>query len=629
MRTGALLLVLLLAAGPAAAGEGTVEGSLTAGRRFLSGEDEGRFGQDLNLDDGFRLFDLGLEWFDPDERTVFDRAELDVTGLGEPNRDVLLALRGGTDLLVRGGYRRDDYSYRATGDPFPYEILRERGFVKTRLRVSPRLTVRAGWDRSSRRGEAVVSAFTEARERPPGGEIDDTVRDRRPLDRLYDTWMLGADAAVGCFRFGATQSVRVGVVEDERIHSLPEESTPVRRVLRRNVRSKSWRTVLKAGVTAPGGDLDVTAFATFGRTPLDGRISGSRRGFDNRFREGSPLGPFTAAISGENDLTRTSTALRLETLWRPAEDWEVVLDAERRERIDRASLRLVERRTFERADAGPERTVTREEARIRWREDRLALDLLFDVNDDLRLRAGEETYVESIETPTDTPGDSLEPTDHRSRAWRHTLGVDVDPADGLSLSLLGRVGTNDEPHTAVSADRSEEVSFRGRWRADDAWFLSLVYRRKAYHRDAERDSDTRTDSLTGTASWAAGPCSASCSVTRQEFRTRTATSFFDFDRSFTTRVEERVTFESSDWIVTLDGAWEAAADLRFATRLLWVRSEGDYEADSREVSLTGEYDLSETLTALATARAWRLDEAGRRVDDFSASALELALRIRF
>ena len=558
-----------------------------------------------------------------------DQAEFHVSGVGDPATDVTATIRRTGHLLLSGGYRRDLNTYLATGDPFSYDTVRERSFVTARLTLASSLVFRLDWDRITQEGDAFTSALTGAREIPPGEEVDEIVRDHRPFTRTFDKWRFGVDWSTGPLRFGLTQVFRNGSVDARRAYEIPGDDTPVREALRRDVRSDSFTTLLKVGVGLFDRTLQVTLFLGMTRLDLDSDVTGAVEGFDNVFSEGAPKGPFSAEIEGQNGHERSEERVRLEAAWRPHPDLEAILGAEIEDLTEKVSLDLVETRTYEDPTLPTEKRTTEEYARITYRTDRLSLDAIWDASDAVRLRLGGEYYGEELVDPTSTRGGSTEGTDFTARTLRYTLGVDVEPTEGLSLSLLGRYSTNSEPHSAVSAEEAEELSFRGRYRVSPALFLSVVYRRKGYHNSADFDSDTSSDSLSGAVSATAGPVLTRATVTWQAFDTRTGTSFFDFDRAPAGRVEEDVKFRSRDLILDLEVSYALTTRARISAGGILTRTRGDYEAITHALHVIAEYDLTEAWTGGLGLRSWRLDEAGRDVDDYTTNALEATVTYRF
>ncbi len=618
---------------PADPEEPTLEGSVTLGWRFIGGEGEGRFPQDEGLKDGPRLFGLEFLRVDPSPTAGIEQIEGSANGVGDPNTDYQLALRRLGVFEVEGGHRRDDYSYRATGDPWPYDTVRERSFVHTRWTPSRNLALRLDWNRSTRRGDAFTSADTDIREVPPPAGVDeDIVRDHRPLDQQWDDLTFGLDYAVDIWRFGVTETVRLTQIDDERQYDVPPSrrgADPLREYLRRQVRARSFTTVAKAGASLLDETLDVTLFVTHTRHPLHSRISGNARGFDNAFEGADRRGAFASTLDGENDLRRSATTWRVESAWRPHGDWEVSLSGESDDTIDDASLELTESRNYSRPDVDPSTRRREVEARITDRNTRWSADATWDVTDDLRLRAGEQYLRQDLRVPTDSHFGSLTPTDFTSHAWRTTAGIDVDPLDRLSLSLLAHRTTNDDPHTTPVLERGDDFTFRARWKPVDTVAATAVWRRTGFSQTDDFDSATRTDSVNAAVAWTHGPWSVRPSVTWQEYLTRSNTSFFELTGVSFQRMRDTVKFEGETVTPSIDVRYEITKSARAFATATRVGARGDYVAHWLEASVGAEYDVRKDVTLGLTLRAWRLDEEDARRDDYSAEAAEATVTYRF
>lgn len=615
-----------------------MSGEVRAGWRFLHGEEEGRFFQDTSLQDGPRIFDFVLrgETARPDANVSSFEAE--AHGVGEEDQDYRLRFGRGNEWSVDGGYRRDDFSYRSTGDPFPYDTRRERSDVRFRFAPSERLTIRLDWDRSLRRGDAWTGQDSDLRFDAPAGVDPDLVQAHRPLDQQSDRVTLGADAVFeGGFRASLAESWRLAQVEDFRTYDIPPErrgDEPIREDLQRDVRSPSWTTIAKAAWAPVGGPLDVTAIFSWMRQDAESRVTGAAQGYDPRFKpDPNPnderLGAFTETTSGGNDTDRTWIDWRVESSWRPLEDWEFTGAFEEETIVDDASIRLRRRRTFEDASLAPETSTEESDARITDRLLRASLEAEWQVREDLRLRFGEEWLQEDLEVPNDTRGSDLVPTDFASTSWRTVLGTDWDARKDLSFSVLARIAQNDEPHAATSFEAGDDISFRSRWKASDTLSLSSVYRYKRYRNDQELDSAADAHSASVAASWTHGSFTATPNVTWQSVETWTDTTFYDTSKIGTQPLEDQVSYQTRDLIVSLDLRYEFAANLRgFFTGTL-ADSGGSYEARWDDLSLGAEIDLRENLTLGAALRGWRLDESGTDADDYTAQGLEIWLTFRF
>ena len=611
-------------------------GEIRAGWRFVHDPGEGRFFQDRSLTGGARIFDADVHGETDREDAALTSWEATAHGIGDEEQDARLRLGKADAWSLEGGWARDDYSYRATGDPFPYDTVRQRYDLRARWTPSSRLTVRLDWDRYVRRGDAYVGQDTDIRELPaPPGVDDDIVQSHRPLRQESDRVTLGADAAFdGGLRLSLAQSVRLAQVDDTRVYDVPPEnrtSIPVREALDREVRSPAWTTTAKAGWTPPGSNFDVSAIFSYTVQTVDSRVNGSSTGYDGRFDSmgSAPRGQFTEITGGGNDLDRDFMHGRVEGTWRPHPDWEVTVGLERETTVDDASLNLDYNRSFVRTDVPSERTHESYDARVTDRLDRASVEGAWQASETVRLRLGEERLRESLKVPTDTPTDSFEPTSFTSHSWRTTAGVDWEATKRLDLSLLLRHSSDDEPHTATSSDTGDEVSYRGRWKASDELSLTTVYRLKDYRHDAEYDSSAASQSASVGAAWTHDKLTIAPNVTWQTVDTRTDTSFFEMTGGSFQQIRDQVSFKTRDLIASVDVRYEFAKSLRGFFTGTWIRSGGDYGATWHDLAVGAEHDLTKTVSVGAAVRSWRLDEQGTNVDDYTTLGGEIWVTIRF
>jgi hypothetical protein len=631
----------IAAAVPARAGEGVdtdalweeIEGEIRAGWRLLGDEGDGRFLEDRSLAEGPLLFDLSSRGVLADTSYFFREFEVEAHGIGDQEQDARVALRDPGTLDFSGRWMRDDFSYRATGDPYPYDTVRER--YDTRVRFTPRrdLTLRLDWSRSLRRGDAYVEGYTELREPPPPQGVDrEIVGVHRPLSQQGDTLTFGADARAGIWRFSLEETVRLGQVDDTRSYDVPPPrrgDVPLREALRRELRTTGWTTLGKAGTTLLDGTLDVDLIGAWTTQPTESRISGSARGYDTADEGGIDRGEFRGTTDGENDVDRQRTEGRLEARWRVVPEVEVTGAYEQEDTWDDAELRLTETRRYVRPDVG--RTTSRRslDARITDRWCRGSLEAAWDATDDVRLRLGEEYVRHNLHVPTDTRTAEFEPTNFSSSAWRTVAGIDVEPVSGLDLSLLARLSTDDEPHAAPSPERADEVTFRGRWRAAETLSLTAAYRHLGYTHDTDYDSSARTDSGTLAATWTWEGWTVAPTVTYQTADTRTDTTYLGVIGGSFRQIDDQVSFETRDLIASLDVEYAFTKTLRGFLRATRIEARGDEEETWDDLTLGAEHDLSERWTVGAAFRSWRLDERDRTVDDYRVVGAEAWVTFRF
>jgi hypothetical protein len=613
------------------------EGEVTVGWRFLDNgdKDEGRFPQDHRLSNGPRLFDLRLFGTNLSEQAWFDEAEFTAGGIGDRDEDYRLSLSRTDVLELDGGYTREDSTYRANGDPYPANQRREHGFFNARYTPNRNLTVRLEWDRRVRSGESFMVADTDLRTNstpPPPGVDPDRVSQKRPLDSTFDVYTVGVDGAAGDWRYGLSQSIEVNSIDDHRLYDVPparRTGGPIREDLRRKVRSNAYTTTGRLGTTLFDDAVDVTLFASYTDLPLDTNVSGRADGFDDSFSSGSERGQFEGTLDGGNDTTRTHTQVRGEVEWRVTEDVEVIASGEIDEVVDDASLNLTERRVYERTDVSPRTSRRDVDARITQRDDRWSIEVDADVSETVRLRVGEEYLRQDVTSPVTTHFASLLPTVSRSRTLRTMFGVDWKPESRTSLSLLARIGRNDQPQTTPVAEHSNEVVFRGRSRVRDDLTLTTVYRYKGFDNDDDFGSRTRSQSANVGATWVDGPWSVAGNATWQNLDTWSDTAFFELVGGSFTRLEDQVRYRTRDGILSLDVRRDLSPTVRVYATGTYVDSGGTYEADYQDLTVGAEWDVRDEITLGAAIRSFRLNEHDRSRDDYSVEALEITLTYRF
>ncbi len=611
----------------------SIEGTVRAGWRFLSGRDEGRFLQDINLGPGPRLFDFIVAVRDSSEDALIDELELQLRDVGERSSDGRIVLRRSDKVQIEGGYSRDLFDYRAGGDPFPLDTVRERSFTRVRLSPSRKVTVRAGWERSRVRGDAERRGDTDLREAPPPAGVDeDIVFVNRPLDQLFDTFDLGVDASVGVVRLGLTQTVRRGRIDDERLYDVPPARRgldPVREQLRRRVRSTFWTTTFKAAATVFEGSLDLSLIAQASRGPSEARFSGNSAGFDNAFEGGTPKGAFTASTGGDTDIDKRASIWTFDGDWQVLDELEISLSFEQDEVVEDAELDLTESRIYERVDVGREQIITRRRGRATNRVDRSLIEAIYDVTEKVRARAGREWLRQDVESPFETRRGTPRAGEIRGSAARWVAGLDVDASDDVSLSLLVRHSDEDEPHAARSAEHADEVSFRARARLSKPLRVTGTHRYKGFQNGDKFDSQSRAHTSALAATYSQGKWTANVTLSHQQVTTRTDTSILFFDGTSLVRLAPTLSFATRDMILSGGASYEVAPGLRLRGDAVLTRTTGDREISTHALSIGAEHDLRDDVTIAAAVRSWRFNEHGRSVDDYDSEALELWVEWRF
>ena len=591
-----------------------VTGDVRGGWRFLSNEDEGRFQQDWATTEGPKLFSLNLMAVDPSVRSGFDEAEVHVSGLCDPATDATLTLRRSGILELEGSWRRDDLSYVATGDPFPYDTVRERSYVRGLWTPNKQFALRASWERNDREGDAYTGA---------NFGLDNTiVRQHRTFDTVSDAFTMGVDWAPDVFRFGVAETVALTDVSDSRRFDAPPGNVRAESI-DRTVRAETYTTTARAGVSLLRGDLESTVFMTRTHLPMEEEATGGVTD------EVSGFQPYSQ--SGE--LTREALAWRWETLWRMHKDWEVTLAAEREDVADdqQGGFLLI---PIEHAE------------RITDRTRRYSADLSWDASDELRLRVGEQYLHEELLVPTDShftaPTNLGPPTDLTSDAWRTTLGADWKPVHRVTFSALAHITSESDPQTTALPEDSDEYSLRVRWKPADELALTTLAKRASLSNStsvpfadlgvvsgqtADLGSATRATSVAQTVAWTSAPWTLSLTGSWRKFDTNTDTAWGANDLS--RLVFDQAIFHGTDVTVSLDVHYELTKTLRLLANGTRTSTNGDYTARWLTASLGAEYDVAADVTLGATVQSWRFDEKHNSADDYGVYGVELSLTYWF
>lgn len=618
--------------GKPAADKPTFEGEIRVGWRFMSGEGEGRYPQDWGLKDGPRVFDLNLLGTDPRVNAPIDEIEVNLAGIGDPNSDYLIALRKRGLFDLSTGYRRDDYSYRASGDPFPYDTIRERTFVHGLWTPNGDLAVRVAWDRYSRDGDAYLQTYD--------GFTGQSRGQHRELWTESDRFTVGADYAIDVFRFGVTETVVLSDLDDERRSASPTDQSADHADV--SARAESYATTLKAGVSLLGGDLDATVFVTRSYTPVEERMNETTTDDTGATQPSSSVGK----------LERRALDCRFETSWRPAKGWEVVIAGERDDIVDD------ERATY--VDTGAQPTAQPDETHITDRSQRWSADVIWDASDAWRLRVGEQYLRQELYVPTDThfavpPTDRrYRPTDFSSNSLRTTMGADWKASKKLTISALTHLTSNDEPQTTPTPDQTNDYSLRVRWKPSDELAFTTVGKRSSLAQNGavrlydighapdpalgehpgestSLDSATRATSISQSAAYTHGPWTVTGTATYRRFDTSsdTAWTYFDAGASAQALRFETESFKGTDVTANLDVRYAITKTLRVFGTTTRTSSHGDYTALWTDVSVGGEYDLRKDVTLGLTVSTWRLNEKHGGVDDYDTYAAEMSVTYRF
>jgi hypothetical protein len=197
-------------------------GSASLGLRSVElGGVESKYREDVNLDEGARLFDVHIEYAPLADEARIDRLDLDVNGLGgDPFASLHLGARKFGAYHLRVDHRRSEYFYDDTilpaafasssgstgGDFHRFDFARSRSTAALDVDLTPATRVSVGFERQRREGESTTTLTLER----------DEFELAKPLDETADTVNVGVRHAWN----------RVTLIFDEQARNFDNASEP-------------------------------------------------------------------------------------------------------------------------------------------------------------------------------------------------------------------------------------------------------------------------------------------------------------------------------------------------------------------------------------------------------------------
>ena len=191
----ALVAALVIAAPPAFAQSGDGEGSVTGGFHIgyrsvdVSGDDN-KYQEDVNLEDGPRLFDFSLHYVPGDSNALdglVDRVDLTADGFGgDPYESLYLNVQRYQRFQLRYTRTSSDYFYEdalglteSAGDFHTWDLRRVRDRASLKVDLSDRATLNFGLNRYTRRGDSVTTLDVSRDEFDMERPVDESLNDTR------------------------------------------------------------------------------------------------------------------------------------------------------------------------------------------------------------------------------------------------------------------------------------------------------------------------------------------------------------------------------------------------------------------------------------------------------------------
>jgi hypothetical protein len=589
-----------------------IEGAIEAGWRLV-GDRSGRFDQDVNLDDGPRLFNARFDLHSLEDNGGIDHIRFRADGVGDPARHFELRLRRMNALDLRITRDRDEYSYRATYDANPFDSERVRTNVRLSLRPTDGLTVHFGGSRVERDGDARLQRLVFGEQSIPV---------EAPLDDDHNTYTVGLDARSGEVRFGVHQAWAKG--DSVLLRTLSQPDTPVDDlgVYRTDTDLDSSTTSGYVGMTMAGGALDLEVRGAYlgsrSKSQLFGREQVSSDGGD-----GVDPSPDDFGVSTENHgssrATLHGTRLTALATVKPTDPVEVLLRYERDAARERSSFRSEERILIPpfSAPADPFFTTT-EDLRTRTVLERFGGDVTWRPHKAWRVRGGGEHVKEEV---TEVGGFSPPLSPKTTLA---TLGVDTRVYDDLDVSVLGRTASTGGAATQLSADTGDMLSVRVRARPLEGWHGTAWWRvDEREEDDAHSEVDSDAFGLSGGIEADTGWMEAS--VSRHRFTVASDTRYVVDRIVDPVKSPHRVRYDEEVDVVSLDFSREISGPLRGFGSLSWANARGDLPSTSRDASLGLGWRFEENLELKVEGRMVAYRERNRSVDDYDAEILTISV----
>jgi hypothetical protein len=592
-------------------------GGVEAGVRFVSGEG-GRYEQDVNLDDGFRLLSLRFDAQAMERGLAVDDVSFRAHGLGgDPSRGGRLEVRRreAFDLVLT----RDvsEFVHVASGGWHPFDTERSASAARLSIRATDAVTVRLGADALDRTGRSRLDALWRG---------TDPVAVDGPVDYRRRGYDAGIDARAGAFRFGVGYALSDADDDTPRFLRLPAKAGGYAGTFRTSSDVDTGTASAHAGVSLLGGDLDLVAAAFLRRARNRSTVDGSEvvpvDGGDGIPNSGDEI-PTQLDTRGGSQARMREAEIRFDARVRPHADWDVLARVQRRSYDEAARYALGLRFTVPAPPLpGDPFSPSTGGADGDGVQDRYSLEATWRASKPLRFRAGAERILEDYSSGTDR-------VPRRSpRTVALTAGADWSPVRAFDASLLVRSARSGGAATRISLDAGETVTFRSRLRGNDGGHVSTFVRTRERREDDAR-SRVRADAM-GVAGGIAGE-KGFLEVTLQRHRfLLAADTRFVRDLAFGfTKEEARVRSDEEVDSLSVDFSREISGPLRVFGSARVARGRGDFRYDGRDASLGLGVRLSPSAELRCEGRgaAWR--EEGASTDDYRAKILTVSLAWEF
>lgn len=572
-----------------------VRGVVQGGWRFVGGE-EGRYEQDVNLEDGPRLMAADVQAGLDDRDPLSPTAQFRVSGLGDAHESALLRARRSDQWRVTLTARRDELPFLGQNGLHGGETLRSTAAADGDFRLSPSARLGVGYDRRVTEGEVRGTYFDNGTVIPVGVEND----------RVAEEACASVAVHGRAWHASLRQAWTWETGEDTRDRDLSAPGAPDRLVLDDDSRMRGPATSVLGGFEALDGRLSVEARAA--RSVLGREVD------SEEFRSGL-IGatPFTRRTTAEGSRDRVlwSGALDASFAFRPR--WAVDLSLDGRSLREDGDVRVAT------ADSilGP--SAARTDERISQRVLSERVGLRHELEPGFTVRGGLERETDRLDRTGNAPPDETVAT-HGA-----FLAAEGKVTPEWTVRAEARQARGSERFTPLTPEDRQTWRLGAAYRDEADWRWSFDWQ---YSRLEAEDSGLGSS---GNALRVAGGWGKP-----EEFAV---------DASWTIR-QQTLVVDTLAFVGTSLAAGEAESkirahvlDLRLAVpisgrlRLVaggnWIRDDGSLPVRALDLGLGLRWEISKTLAAVAEVRRREYDEVGLSTLDYSADILQVSVELRF
>ena len=612
---GIVLRLLLVVVAPGIARADVVEGEIAIGYRNVSVDgSRAKYDQDVNLDDGARLFDLRLS-IRPDDASPLtpDAVTLDARNLGgDPFEQLRLDVRKYGRYAFRANRRRSAWFYddilvlpadasiegSTGGDFHRFDVERVHDDVSLTIEATERAQFVIGFDRQRKTGESTTTLDISRDE----FELD------APVDETLETWRIGARYRWPSLRLSLDERIRDYASLGERFlpgFSVGENPGDLTTVdfyfLDEPYRFRSYEHTATVHFE-PGQRFRSTARILVGDLDLDTDVEERSGGIDFMGN------PFSTDIAGGGSIERESTAQSLDLSYSVTDRIDLIAGLRHR------SLDQVGAIDFGTAEGGTSR----------WDIENQAYDLGIAVapRDDLTLAAGWRRERRDLFFRDQQAGADPVTEAERSDADLFYATLDYRPMPGLGVSLSLNDRQIDDPFSLATPADARRFRIRARWKGDNG-FSAVVS-----HLHTTRDNDV--------AQWSHDSSQTSLRIaySSESLLVSAGTTRADVDRDYMRLVTGGFRQDLFDVAYSADTSyddllvrWSARERLDIGAALRRYDNDGSFPVQRDDFRLFASIGIAEGYVLDLSWREIDYEEAA--IEAYDAGLFEAVLRLGF